>query len=55
MGRGSGYGRGMGPYGMELRERVWRALEQGKSSEEVGERFGIDPSCVRKWCERGER
>ena len=52
IGSGIGYGMGMRPYAMELRERVWRALEEGESSGEVGERFGIDASCVRKWRQR---
>jgi transposase-like protein len=37
---------------MELRKRAWEALEEGETSEEVGERLGIDPSCVRKWRKR---
>ena len=28
----------MRAYGMELRERVWQALQEGETSEEVGER-----------------
>lgn len=40
---------------MELRRRAWAALEEGETSEEVGERFGIDPSCVRKWRKRVEQ
>lgn len=42
----------MRAYGMELRKRAWAALEEGATSEEVGERMGIDPSCVRKWRKR---
>jgi transposase len=34
---------------MELRQRVWEALQEGASSLEVAERFSIDESCVRKW------
>ena len=39
-------------YGMELRKRAWEALQRGETSKEVGERLGIDPSCVRKWRKR---
>jgi transposase-like protein len=42
----------MRAYGMELRKRAFAALEDGETSEEVGERLGIDPSCVRKWRKR---
>jgi len=35
-----------------MRKRAWEALERGETSEEVGERLGIDPSCVRKWRKR---
>jgi transposase len=42
----------MRAYGMELRKRGWEALEEGETSEEVGERLGIDASCVRKWRKR---
>jgi transposase len=40
---------GMQPYPMELRQRVWQALQEGASSLEAAERFGINDSCVRKW------
>jgi transposase len=39
----------MKPYSMDLRRKVMEALEGGGTTEEVGERFGIDGSCVRKW------
>lgn len=39
----------MQPYPMELRQRVWAALQEGASSLEVAERFGVNDSCVRKW------
>lgn len=42
----------MRPYGIELRKRAWEALEEGETSAEVGERLGIDASCVRKWRKR---
>ena len=35
-----------------MRKRAWVALEEGETSEEVGERLGIEPSCVRKWRKR---
>ena len=40
---------------MDLRQRVWHALQEGASSLEVAERFGIDDSCVRKWRARARQ
>ena len=39
----------MKPYSMDLRRKVMEAVEAGGSMEAIGERFGIDGSCVRKW------
>jgi transposase len=39
----------MGPYSMDLRKRVWAALQQGTSSLGVAQQFGLSDSCVRKW------
>jgi transposase len=46
---------GMQPYPMELRQRVWQALQEGASSLEAAERFGINDSCVRKWRARANQ
>jgi transposase len=42
---------------MDLRRKVMEAVEGGGATEEIGERFGISGSCVRKWrlrLQRGE-
>jgi transposase len=39
----------MQPYAMDLRLRVWAALQKGASSLSVAAQFGLSDSCVRKW------
>jgi transposase len=45
----------MKPYSMDLRRKVMEAVDGGGTTEEIGERFGIDGSCVRKWRLRLQR
>ena len=45
----------MKPYSMDLRRKVMEAVEGGGATEEIGERFGIAGSCVRKWRLRLQR
>jgi transposase len=40
---------------MDLRQKVMEAVEGGGTTEEIGERFGIAGSCVRKWRLRLQR
>jgi len=40
------------PYSMDLRERMVRAVESGRSRHEVARLFGVSPSCVIKLMQR---
>jgi len=42
----------MGPYSMDLRERVAAAIDQGQSQRQVARRFGVSPSFVTRLIQR---
>lgn len=42
----------MGPYSLDLRERIVKAVDEGQSSEEVAERYEIGERTVRRYVQR---
>src|SRR5947209_6159129 len=42
----------MGPYSLDLRERVAAAIDQGQSQRQVARRFGVSPSFVTRLVQR---
>ena len=42
----------MGPYSIDLRERIVKAVDEGQSSEEVAERYEIGERTVRRYVQR---